>query len=311
MSSKCILLARLVASLGLGVCIAQEAKPSDVTPGTQKSPVITNESLPTGARIYIAPMPNGFDTLVAGLEKKKVPVTVVTDREKADYELSGVSDTDKAGWAKMLFMGSQQTNETASIKITNLKTGDIVFAYSVNKTKLVEGQTKRGRVCRQTHQREGRKSLSLRYDAVKTAFITLSTVLIVLVGFSTAAGQAPPSKVIPSHAKVFVAAMPDGFDQFLKDAIEMKKVPVEIVAENDKADFVMTGVSETQKASTAKKVLMWDWRSNEQASIQVASVQSGEVVLANSVNKISSAHSKKSSAEACAKHLKEKIESQK
>jgi hypothetical protein len=99
-------LARLVASLGLGVCIAQEAKPSDVTPATQKSPVITNQSLPTGARIYIAPMPNGFDTyVVAGLEKKKVPVTVVTDREKADYELSGVSDTDQAGWAKMLFMG--------------------------------------------------------------------------------------------------------------------------------------------------------------------------------------------------------------
>jgi hypothetical protein len=146
---------------------------------------------------------------------------------------------------------------------------------------------------------------------MKTAFITLSTVLIVLVGFSTAAGQAPPSKVIPSHAKVFVKAMPDGFDQFLKDAIEKKKVPVEIVAEKDKADFVMTGVSETQKASTAKKVLMWDWRSNEQASIQVASVQSGEVVFAYSVNKIRSALGKKSSAEACAKHLKEKIESQK
>jgi hypothetical protein len=145
---------------------------------------------------------------------------------------------------------------------------------------------------------------------MKTAFITLSTVLIVLVGFSTAAGQGT-SKVIPSHAKVFIATMPDGFDQFLKDAIEKKKVPVEIVAEKDKADFVITGVSETQKASTAKKVIMWDWHSNEQASIQVSSIQSGEVVFAYSVNKISSAHGKKSSAEACAKHLKEKIESQK
>jgi hypothetical protein len=146
---------------------------------------------------------------------------------------------------------------------------------------------------------------------MKTAFITLSTVLIVLAGFSTAAGQAPASKIIPSHAKVFIAAMPDGFDQFLKEAIEKKKVPVEIVAEKDRADFVITGVSETQKASTAKKVIMWDWHSNEQASIQVASLQSGEVVFAYSVNKISSAHGKKSSAEACAKHLKEKIESQK
>jgi hypothetical protein len=116
-SSKCILLALLVASLGLGVCIAQEAKPSDVTPATQKSPVITNQSLPTGARIYIAPMPNGFDTyVVAGLEKKKVPVTVVTDREKADYELSGVSDTDQARMGQDAVHGarSRRTKPRAS-----------------------------------------------------------------------------------------------------------------------------------------------------------------------------------------------------
>jgi hypothetical protein len=145
MSSKSIWFALSIVSLSLGVCIAQEAKPSDLTPAIQNSPVITNESLPTGARIYIAPMRNGFETcVVAGLEKKKVPVIVVTDREKADYELSGVSDTDRAGWAKMLFMGSQQTNESASIKITNLKTGNIVFAYSVNKTNSYKGKQSAG-----------------------------------------------------------------------------------------------------------------------------------------------------------------------
>jgi len=48
-------------------------------------------------------MPNGFETyVVAGIEKKKVPVVIVTDRDQADYELSGISDSDKAGWAKML-----------------------------------------------------------------------------------------------------------------------------------------------------------------------------------------------------------------
>ena len=118
-------------------------------------------------------------------------------------------------------------------------------------------------------------------------------------------------QVIPPHAKVFIAPMVDGFDQFLKTAIENKKVPIEIVADKDQAEFQITGHSETQKASTAKKVIMWDWRSNEQASIQIANLKSGEVVFAYSVNKISSAHGKKSSAEACAKHLKEKIESKK
>ena len=144
---------------------------------------------------------------------------------------------------------------------------------------------------------------------MKTAAIVLGIVLIVLIGFSPAAGQATANKVIPPKAKVFIAAMPDGFDMYLKDAIEKKKVPLEIVADKDKADFQITGHSETQKASTAKKVIMWDWHSNEQASIQVSNLTSGEVVFAYSVNKISSAHGKKSSAEACAKHLKEKIES--
>ena len=108
-------------------------------------PVITNEALPSGARLFVAPIQNGFETyIVAGLEKKKVPVVVVADRTKADFELSGVSDSDKAGWAKMLFLGSQQTNESASIKIVNLKTGNVVFAYSVNKTNSARGKQSAG-----------------------------------------------------------------------------------------------------------------------------------------------------------------------
>lgn len=102
--------------------------------------------------------------------------------------------------------------------------------------------------------------------------------------------------------------MPNGFEEYLKAAIESKKVPIELVTDKQNADFEITGTSETQKASTAKKVIMWDWRSNEQASIQVTNLKTSEVVFAYSVNKISSAHGKKSSAEACAKHLKEKIE---
>jgi hypothetical protein len=141
-----------------------------------------------------------------------------------------------------------------------------------------------------------------------TAFI-MGVALIVLMSFSPASGQVAANKVLPSGAKVFIAPMPDGFDEFLKAAIEKKKVPIVLVSDKDKAEFQITGQAETQKASTAKKVIMWDWRSNEQASIQVANLQSGEVVFAYSVNKVSSAHGKKSSAEACAKHIKEKIES--
>ena len=144
---------------------------------------------------------------------------------------------------------------------------------------------------------------------MKRIVLVLGILLIAAITLSQTPGAAPTSKVIPPNAKAFVAPMPDGFDEYLKSAIQKKKVPLEIVADRDKADFEITGHSETQKASTAKKVIMWDWRSNEQATIQVSNLQSSEVVFAYSVNKVSSAHGKQSSAEACAKHLKEKIQS--
>ena len=145
---------------------------------------------------------------------------------------------------------------------------------------------------------------------MKTKACIVVILLLVLFSAAQVLGQAT-SKVIPPNSKVFIDPMPDGFDEFLNAAIEKKKVPLQVVADKDQADFQITGQSETQKASTAKKVLMWDWRSNEQASIQVVSLKTSELVFAYSVNKISSAHGRKSSAEACAKHLKEKIESKK
>jgi ABC-type uncharacterized transport system permease subunit len=42
----------------------------------------------------------GFETyIIPVIMKKEVPVQVVTDREKADYEIRGTSETEKAGWA--------------------------------------------------------------------------------------------------------------------------------------------------------------------------------------------------------------------
>lgn len=120
--------------------------------------------------------------------------------------------------------------------------------------------------------------------------------------------EAPASTKIPAGAKLFIAPMDDGFDTYMKGALIAKKVPVVVVDKKEDAEFEMTGHSETQKASTAKKVIMWDWHSNEQASVQVAELTSGTVAWAYSVNKTSSARGKRSTAEACAKHLKEKIE---
>lgn len=112
-------------------------KPADKTP-------VNAIKIPSGAKIYVAPM-GGFENyVIAGILKKKVPVTIVGDRDKAEYEIRGSAETEKAGWAKMLFMGSQQTNEQASVNVQEIKTGNVVFAYSVNKINSVRGKQSAG-----------------------------------------------------------------------------------------------------------------------------------------------------------------------
>jgi hypothetical protein len=136
----------VVASLGLVLSISSvHAKSPAASMQAAEAPAIPDGTLPRGARLYVAPIENGFDTyIIAGLQKKEVPVVVLTVREKADYELTGVSESDKAGWAKMLFMKSSSTAETASVKVVNIKTGSVVFAYSVSKGSSVRGKQSAG-----------------------------------------------------------------------------------------------------------------------------------------------------------------------
>lgn len=136
--------------------------------------------------------------------------------------------------------------------------------------------------------------------------------LVLLLSLAVVSGFAQDaSKAIPAGAKLFINPMSDGFENNLAEALKTKKVPVEVVTEKEKADFEISGTSESKKAGAAKILITGSWRSREQASITVTNLKSGEAVWAYSVNKSDSAHGKRSTAEACAKHLKEKIESKK
>jgi len=125
------------------------AKPAATDTTTKAAPAAnrtpaTGAKIPSGSRIYVAPM-DGFENyVVAGIMKKKVPVQLVGDRSKADYEIRGASETERAGWAKMFFLGSDHSNDQASVVITDLKTNDVVFAYSVNKHSSVRGKQSTG-----------------------------------------------------------------------------------------------------------------------------------------------------------------------
>ena len=111
---------------------------------------------------------------------------------------------------------------------------------------------------------------------------------------------------IPANSKVFVASM-NGFETYFTAALVQKKVPLVIVKDKSEADYEITGAAESKKAGAAKVILMADWHSSEDASIKVSNLKSGVIVFAYSVHKQSSARGKRSAAEACAKHLKDKI----
>ena len=127
-----------LATLAAGIGAGQEGKSVDQS----KQPIEKN------SRVFIAPIEGGFDTILsAAIIKKQVPVTVVTDRGKADYEITGIAASEKAGWAKMLFLGTDQSNDMASIKVVRIKSDEVVYGYSVKKGNSYRGKQSAAEAC--------------------------------------------------------------------------------------------------------------------------------------------------------------------
>lgn len=110
-------------------------------------PQISKEAIPAGSKVFIAPLKGYESFLVAAFVKKGTPIVVVNSKDKADYEITGVSESVQAGWAKMFFLGSQQSNEEASIVMTNLRSGVVVWGYNVHKTNSYKGKQSSSEAC--------------------------------------------------------------------------------------------------------------------------------------------------------------------
>jgi hypothetical protein len=132
-----------LVALGLAFFVATAAAGQEGKSVDQNKKPIERSS-----RIYIAPIEGGFDTfLAAAIIKKQVPVVVVTDRTKADYEITGIASTERAGWAKMLFMGVDNSNDLASIKVVELKSSEVVYGYAVKKGNSYRGKQSAAEAC--------------------------------------------------------------------------------------------------------------------------------------------------------------------
>jgi hypothetical protein len=92
------------------------------------------------ATVFVDEM-NGFEHyLMAAMRKKSVPLIVVSDPMKADYIIFGNSETKRAGWAKMFFLGTGKSGEMASISMVDRRTKVVVFADSSHRYAANRGQ---------------------------------------------------------------------------------------------------------------------------------------------------------------------------
>jgi hypothetical protein len=61
-----------------------------------QAPTQAQTKIPAGAKVFVAPM-GGFETpLKKAIADKKVPIEIVEQREQAEYEITGTSESRKA-----------------------------------------------------------------------------------------------------------------------------------------------------------------------------------------------------------------------
>lgn len=112
-------------------------QPQNTGDASASSPADTR--IPRNSKVYIAPI-DGFEQyLAAAFHKKEVPLTIVTDRDQADFEITGTHEKKDAGWAKMIFV-SPSPSASASMQVVNLKTKVVVYADSSHRTTARRGE---------------------------------------------------------------------------------------------------------------------------------------------------------------------------
>jgi hypothetical protein len=150
-----------------------------------------------------------------------------------------------------------------------------------------------------------------------------SMVAVTLLAFSASMfAQAPQLK---SGSTIFIEPM-DGYETYLAAAIAKKKVPLIVVTDKTKADYIITSTVSQHAPSQPAVVVNNTTNVNSSgypgsgfpragtslgsanASISVVDVHSSQVVFAYSVGKRGNTNQLQSTAEACAKHLNEFIE---
>jgi len=110
-------------------------------------PTFAIEPVASGARVYIDSMDGFGNYVAAAFRVKGVPLVVVANRSVADYEVVGNSESQKAGWAKVIFLKQTGSREEASISVVDRRTSEVVFAYNYNTGNSYHGRQSAAESC--------------------------------------------------------------------------------------------------------------------------------------------------------------------
>jgi hypothetical protein len=132
--------------LGVSSLIAQDRSRTVYPPLPAKVSVRATQPtdptyIPAASKVYVEVidgLPNFENNLVAAFQKKQVNLLIVADRSLADFEINGFAQSQKAGWAKVIF-GSGLPESEASIQVVNIKTGVIAYAVASYRVNSING----------------------------------------------------------------------------------------------------------------------------------------------------------------------------
>ncbi len=94
-----------------------------------------------GAKVFIVPNQGFQNELSAAFLKKHTPVTVMANESGAAYRIETSFTSKKGSTARAIFTHVSGAETTASMRVVDVKTGDVVFAYSVRKGERTNQQS--------------------------------------------------------------------------------------------------------------------------------------------------------------------------
>jgi hypothetical protein len=150
---RTIVLALLFLLFAVSAATAQTPNTEKPAPPTypEKAPddPFRARLIPRNSKVYIAPIKNedpnkpgaeGFESYIAAaMRKKDVPLLIVADRSQADFIIEGTADQKGAGWAKKIVLGDFRKSTSASMTVTNLRTGVVAYADSSDRSSANRG----------------------------------------------------------------------------------------------------------------------------------------------------------------------------